>query len=490
MSTHLSLLEMMLNVVGEYMICEICKKELKLKGISTHIKLHHNMTIQEYYDKYLKQPNDGICVTCGKPTTFKGLKFGYLTHCCNKCAQLDPKIKEKKAQTCIDRYGVDNVYKSDSVKTKIRTTVQEKYGVDSVLQLDQVREKTYESMQDQSTKDKIQESKQLNIRKFELEHDCTLFNTLRSKYGQGWINLPLERLTLNGHASFIKNSDIPKIIDCVESNSSSFEREVKNYIKSIYSGEIIFNTRKVISPLELDIYIPDKHLAIECNGTFWHSSLNECNKNYHYNKSLECQKLGIRLIHIYEYEWFVDQDKIKQLLNISLGHLSKIYARQCEVKIINNAEAKPFNEATHLQGHRAAQITYGLFYNNQLVQLMSFSKTRYNRNLKNDNEWEIIRGCPGSNNIVVGGVSKLFKHFVKDYKPSKVFSYCDFNKFDGKSYEVLGMTCTGYTGPNKWWVIGNDLVPRNPKKYAEYKAKARGILWGAGSKKYEITFTN
>ena len=95
------------------MICEICKKELKLKGISTHIISHHNMSIQEYFDKYLKQSNDGICVTCGKPTKFKRIKFGYLKHCCNKCAQLDPKIKEKKAQTCIDKYGVDNAYKSE-----------------------------------------------------------------------------------------------------------------------------------------------------------------------------------------------------------------------------------------------------------------------------------------------------------------------------------------------------------------------------------------
>lgn len=63
-------------------------------------------------------------------------------------------------------------------------------------------------------------------------------------------------------------------------------------------------------------------------------------------------------------------------------------------------------------------------------------------------------------------------------------------QFDGKSYELLEMTCTGYTRPNKWWIIGNNMVPRNPKRYAEYKAKAkaRGILWSSGSKKYEITF--
>lgn len=470
------------------MECLICNKEIKSKGFATHIVKHHKISCKEYYDTYLKQDRDGKCITCGEPTKFLSIKLGYRKHCCNKCAQLDPIIKEKKARTTLLNYGVDNVYKSEEVKSKIKQTCIKKYGTDSILKLESTRQKTNEAMKSTKVKDKISKAKLNKIKQFELENDCTLFTTLRKRYGQGWIKLPLERLVLNGHASFIKNSDIPKIIDCVEGNGSSFECEVRDYIKNIYNGEIITNTRSIITPLELDIYIPEKKLAIECNGIFWHSSLNECNRNYHFNKSKACQEQGIRLIHIYETEWFEQPDKIKQLLNIALGNMSKIYARQCDVKIITNKEAEPFSEATHLQGHRTAQVTYGLFYKDELVQLMSFSRTRYNRNLKNDNEWEIIRGCPGSNNIVIGGVSKLFKHFVRDYNPAKVFSYCDFNKFDGKSYELLGMTCTGYTGPNKWWIIGNNMVPRNPKRYAEYKAKARGILWGSGSKKYEITF--
>ncbi len=465
------------------MICEICEKEFNLKGIAAHINLHHNMTTQDYYDKYLKQPNDGICVTCGKSTKFKGIKSGYLKHCCNKCVQLDPKIKEKKAQTCLNKYGVDNVYKSEEIKKKIKITINEKYNVDSILKLDQVREKTYKSMQDQSTKNKIRESKQLRIHQFELENDCTLFNTLRTKYGQSWIHLPLERLTLNGHASFIKNSDIPKIIDCVKSVGSSFEQEVKKYIESIYSGKLIFNTRKVISPLEIDIYIPDKNLAIECNGTFWHSSLNNCDENYHYNKSIKCQKLGIKLIHIYEYEWYTNQNKIKQLLNISLNNFSKIFARQCKIRVITDNIAKIFNENNNLQGHKQAQITYGLFYQNTLIQIMSFSRINVNQNNLYNTEWEIVRECSISNTVVIGGISKLFKYFIKIFKPSKIISYCDFNKFNGKSLEILGMSCVSYTDPNKWWIVGNDLVSKKPKNNT-----ARGILWDAGNKKYEVKF--
>ena len=114
---------------------------------------------------------------------------------------------------------------------------------------------------------------------------------------------------------------------------------------------------------------------------------------------------------------------------------------------------------------------------------MSFSKTA---NAKaNGAEWEIIRGCPGSNNIVVGGVSKLFKHFVKAYNVNSVFSYCDFNKFDGKGYEALGMEFIGYTGPDMKWVMSDwSVADRNPKKHKEYKEQAIAQIWGAGSKKY------
>ena len=261
------------------------------------------------------------------------------------------------------------------------------------------------------------------------------------------------------------------------------EKEIVSYIRSIYSGEIIESDRKTISPQELDIYIPGKKLAIEYNGTYWHSSLNK-EKNYHLNKSKLCDVKGIRLIHVYDYEWHTEQDKIKQLLNIALGNYNKIYARKCQVREISNKEAKPFNEATHLQNHRDAQVTYGLFYNGKLVQLMSFSKTKYNKNLKSDNSWEIIRGCPGSNNIVVGGVSKLIKYFIKNYSPDYIFSYCDFNKFNGKSYEAVGMKFIGYTGPDKTWIINGLPVKRNPRKYKELKELSEYIIWGSGSKKY------
>ena len=268
-----------------------------------------------------------------------------------------------------------------------------------------------------------------------------------------------------------------------KSNFSHYEADIEKYFPDIEFEKNI----RLLNGKEIDLYVPDLNIGIEFNGNYWHSSIYKT-KNYHFEKSKLASKLGIRLIHIWEYEWEnpITREKIISLLSIALGKVtSKIYARNCEIKQITNTEAKYFNDLNHLQGHRNAQVTYGLFYNDKLVQLMSFSKTKYNKNLKSSNSWEIIRGCPGSNNIVVGGVSKLFKHFIRNYNPDSIFSYCDFNKFDGKGYEALGMEFIGYTGPDMKWLMKNNIVVnRQPKKHKELKENSLAQIFGAGSKKY------
>jgi hypothetical protein len=277
-----------------------------------------------------------------------------------------------------------------------------------------------------------------------------------------------------------------KLREYIKDDQSHFENEIQQYIATIVNTPVEVHNRKILdSGQEIDIYYPQYKIGIEFNGNYWHSSIFKT-MYYHQNKSKLAESKGIRLIHIYEYEWLNNSDKLKSMLRIAFSkYVSKIYARQCLIKLITNEEAKPFNDANHLQGHRNAQVTYGLFYKDRLVQLMSFSKTKWNRNLKGDNAWEIIRGCPSSNNVVVGGVSKLFSHFVKDYNPSSVFSYCDFNKFNGMGYEKIGMKFIGYTKPDMKWLMSNNVViNRQPSKHAELKNQARAKIYGAGSKKY------
>lgn len=385
--------------------------------------------------------------------------------------------KEKREKTCLEKYGSTSPLKNEQVKQKIKNTIREKYGVE-----DNISQREGHAERMKATIDRKAEI-------FEKENNCTRLTTLIEKYGQGWLKLDLPLLKSKSYC-FVSNEYLPQIKEYYRighSNVSHTEKEILEFIKSVYKGEVLENARNILKPYtyELDMYIPEKKVAIEYNGDFWHCSENK-EKKYHETKSKICEEYGIRLIHIYECEWKYMREKLESLIRIALGcGYSKIGARKCEVRKIDNKEAKAFNEKNHLQGHRNAEVTYGLYYNNELQQLMSFSKCKYNRNLKGENDWEIIRGCPGSNNQVVGGVSKLFKAFVREYNPDAVFSYCDYNKFDGKGYEALGMKLIGYTGPDKFYVDKSEhKVNRNPKKRKQLEESMLFTIWGAGSKKY------
>lgn len=95
--------------------------------------------------------------------------------------------------------------------------------------------------------------------------------------------------------------------------ASSYEQEIADFVLTFYSGECIRNTRDIISPLELDLYYPEKKIAIEFNGDYWHSELFK-DKEYHYNKFYRCLEHGVILVSIFNYYWHRDNDKIKVYL--------------------------------------------------------------------------------------------------------------------------------------------------------------------------------
>ena len=394
-----------------------------------------------------------------------------------------PGTVERRKRTCKEKYGAENVMRLDEFKDKLKRSFKDKYGADSPFRIPEIKKKRDETM-----KAKYGDSSYFRSK---MPTETVSLLRCREKYGE-YLDAHEKRTEeqiakdLNCSQSLVQKVTLEYgFLDKVITNpqSSSKEKEIRELLDG-WGVDYVTNDRSVLDGKEIDLYVPSKKIGIEFNGDYWHSSLFQ-NKDYHFEKSKLAESNGVRLIHIYEYEWNSMRGKIEQLLRIALGVAGKrIYARQCEVREITNDEARPLNEAVHLQGHRPAQVTYGLYYGGELVQLMSFSRTRYNRNLKGSNSWEIIRGCPGSNNIVVGGVSRLFSRFISDHNPDEVFSYCDFNKFDGRSYEAIGMKFIGYTGPDKTYLIDGVAYKRNPSKYKEYKEKAEAVIWGAGSKKY------
>ena len=109
------------------MYCEICNKYVVSLGKHLCKCKDHNITPKEYYDKYLKKPNEGICPVCGKETQFIKFSVGYNTHCSQYCTCHDKNVLDKRVDTLITNYGVDSPLKSNEIKNKVFTEEYSKH---------------------------------------------------------------------------------------------------------------------------------------------------------------------------------------------------------------------------------------------------------------------------------------------------------------------------------------------------------------------------
>lgn len=258
----------------------------------------------------------------------------------------------------------------------------------------------------------------------------------------------------------IIDADLIKYIN-INDFSSAKENELYNFIKELIPDvEILRNSRKIIAPHELDIYIPSKGIALEFNGNYWHSTVNK-SKYYHQDKTLACMNVGIKLIHIFEYEWDNEntKEKIKAYIRDLLIDTDIIYARKTKVVEASNSEVGAFLEQNHLQGKLNSNINLALNYKNEIVGVLTVGKPRFNT----EYDYEIHRLCFKSGVKVVGGFSKLLSYFINNYNitnNTKIISYINIAKFTGESYIKNGfrlVSNTKYiTEPNYIWYNPKD----------------------------------
>lgn len=377
-------------------------------------------------------------------------KYGY------ECSLSAPEVKERIKQTIHAKYGVEHISQATFVKDKKKAALQTHYGVDYPIQSESVKQKIEQTnLQKYGTKHAIQckgvleKRKQTNIAKYGVDHPAKtaevkekIRNTLKEQYGVDALQQCAEfkEMQLHEHS--------------ISSNTSI--KELLQFIKSIYSGKIIENTRKVISPKELDIYLPEKQLAFEFNGTYWHSEHAGLSKNYHQEKTKACHKAKIRLIHIFEHEWLFNRDKIKSLIRSALGiYSSRLYARKCQIKPIDADMYRQFLLANHLQCAVNSFIRYGLFYQDELVSVIGFGKSRFKKD-----EIELHRYCVKANYQIVGGFSKLIKYVCVNEHITKFVSYVDFSHFNGRGYKKAGFTLDYLTQPSYIYVKGSEIKSR------------------------------
>jgi len=242
---------------------------------------------------------------------------------------------------------------------------------------------------------------------------------------------------------------IPRCTSCYPYSKSKGESELRSYLDS-KQVNYIANDRSILGELEYDLYLPDKKVAIEFNGVYWHSTEFK-NKDYHVNKFLRSVEKGIHLISIFEDEWINKKDIVLARLESVLGFSKTIPARKCKVTTLTSKEYYNFINKNHLQGKASSTYKYGLIYQDKIVAVMSFSKSRYTK----DN-YELVRYC--STDTVIGGASKLFKYFVKEVKPNSIISYANRCWSLGKLYHKLGFEdVTENLSNTGYWYIKNNI---------------------------------
>lgn len=241
---------------------------------------------------------------------------------------------------------------------------------------------------------------------------------------------------------------------------NTYDSKYEIEIASLLKGAIVHD-RSVLNGQEIDFYIPDKKLAIEFNGNYFHSELYK-DKKYHQNKTLECAKLGIKLIHIFEYEWndTSTHSKLERLILNEINEPTVIMGRKCKVGIIDACKAREFCNKYHLQGYVNSEINIGCFSDNKLIGVMTFGKPRFNSNY----QYELYRLCWKDNIRVIGGIEKLFRYFIDNFDVESIVTYCDISKFNGNSYTKLGFKAceNDLTPPNYVWanIYNNDIKTR------------------------------
>ncbi len=413
---------------------------------------------------------------------------------------------EQAKKTCLERYGVEKPSTLQSFKDKYRENSLRKYGVVGYNNRDKMRE-TKIARYGTTSYNNREKSKDTNLKRYGVENPNQIAEVRQRKFekfqsqNQDVISSvdtvmvckcphpeceKCQEKTFTTYRQVRYNRFLTKSEQCTKllpigkvNKGTTIELFVQDILKR-YNIEFETNKRCVISK-ELDIYIPSLNVAFECNGVRWHSDVYKP-KDYHIKKQQECQKEGIKLIYLWEDQIYNFPDKVESIVTSKLGiYKERYFARKCEVKHITSYQYKNFVEMYHLQGFVNSPVRYGLFHNDELVSIMSFGTKR--KCMGKEAVWEMHRYCCKKDVQVIGGASKLFDAFLKEYHPSSVESFASNDISDGALYTKLGFKKCGFSA--SYWYID-----KNNYRYHRYHfAKHNLVQMGYDKNKSEHEIT-
>lgn len=398
------------------------------------------------------------CINCNGEVKYRNLTVGYRKYCCKKCSaqytHKDYDIKTKRMKnmlTCNYDSEIRKNMTEKSNRTKMnfskkkkleinnkrRKNINAKYGVDIISQ----------------NKDIIQKIKNSVIKTKNLNKDI-IFSKRIKNFGYEMISCNIDDMKLKSetcshefdiHRSLFNQRNrfgvtVCTICNPINNHISDFQNKITQFISSVYNDEIIIN--KKIGKFEIDIFLPKMNIGFECNGLWWHSDIYR-EKEYHINKLNYFKNQNITIINIWEDWWKFKNEIIKSIISNKINKtIYKTFARKTEIKIIKNEKIiKNFLNLNHIQGYKKSKINIGLYYNDELLSLMTFV-------CNSCDDWEIVRYCTKLNTVVVGGASKMFKYFIETYNFSSIITLADLSIYSGKLYEKLNMNYDSITTPD------------------------------------------
>jgi len=430
-------------------ICSICGDVFysNVKDAKTCSKEHHRN-----------------CVVCGKD--FIVDRYNVRNTCSAKCSSVKKygvefylqsrEAKEKTKQTLKEKYGVENISQVKEVKDKVKQTCLEKYGAENYMQTEEGQAKrkatnlekygVEEILADKKFREQIAK---INVEKYGVEHPMQT-KEIRAKHV--------------AKMNKLYNVDNPMQVEEFRSKLLRIWKEehfdtsnlVVKFRQLLSENNIEFESEFALGQYLYDIKV--NNYLIEINPTITHNSALSIFPNtlptdpkYHLNKSQIASENGYQCIHVFDWD---DWNRILLLIQPK----EHIYARKCKVVEVDRKTAEEFTSKYHIQGACIGQnLNLGLEYNGQLIQVMTFGKPRYTRKY----DLELLRLCSISNIRVIGGASKLFKHFTNLYPDKSILSYCNLSKFNGKVYEEIGMTLHHISEPAKVWSKNNEYITDN-----------------------------
>ena len=421
---------------------------------------------------------------------------------------------EKRKKTNLERYGVENIFSNEKIREKIKLTNLERYGVETPMSNTEIKRKTVNTQKERYggcfNPEKRKQTKLERYKDPFYTNPDKIKQTLISKYGKNYKDIIHKKSVdskkqniINKKEFLIGYNDIGEWIckcphqECNYCEEKRFVIHRQNYYNRLYNNietctkllpiddyrskntsiEIFIkqlldryniqyksNVRNIISPKEIDIYIPKKNIAIECNGIYWHCDMNK-EKEYHYNKFIKCQEKGIQLISVWEDQLVGNSEKVESIILSKLGiYKERIYARNCIVKEVPSKECNSFLEKHHLQGKTNSSIRLGLYYSNELVSVMTFGKGRKCMNSKTG--YELYRYCCKEGLQVIGGASRLFKYFLKEYNPESIESFSSNDISNGNLYKQLGFKKV--SDSIGYWYVDNEMKRHHRYKFTKH----------------------